>query len=97
MFERDKNELRDLGIPLETGRVGHADTAEGYRIRRDAYELPDITLSAEEATAVAVATQLWRSPEWTTAAASAVLRRSEERRVGKECVTTCRSRWSPYH
>src|SRR3546814_4669189 len=30
---------------------------------------------------------------------SAVLRlaRSEERRVGKECVSTCRSRWSPYH
>ena len=27
----------------------------------------------------------------------AVRRRSEERRVGKECVTTCRSRWSPYH
>src|SRR3546814_3149954 len=24
-------------------------------------------------------------------------RRSEERRVGKECVRTCRSRWSPYH
>ena len=23
--------------------------------------------------------------------------RSEERRVGKECVATCRSRWSPYH
>src|SRR3546814_11927839 len=27
----------------------------------------------------------WRNP------------RSEERRVGKECVSTCRSRWSPYH
>src|SRR3546814_15101566 len=26
-----------------------------------------------------------------------VLARSEERRVGKECVSTCRSRWSPYH
>src|SRR3546814_4772861 len=26
-----------------------------------------------------------------------VTRRSEERRVGKECVSTCRSRWSPYH
>src|SRR3546814_10186665 len=26
-----------------------------------------------------------------------LLRRSEERRVGKECVSTCRSRWSPYH
>src|SRR3546814_6878174 len=25
------------------------------------------------------------------------LYRSEERRVGKECVSTCRSRWSPYH
>ena len=26
-----------------------------------------------------------------------LLDRSEERRVGKECVSTCRSRWSPYH
>src|SRR3546814_14082868 len=26
-----------------------------------------------------------------------VIGRSEERRVGKECVSTCRSRWSPYH
>src|SRR3546814_4463636 len=26
-----------------------------------------------------------------------VVKRSEERRVGKECVSTCRSRWSPYH
>src|SRR3546814_14791514 len=26
-----------------------------------------------------------------------LLARSEERRVGKECVSTCRSRWSPYH
>ena len=28
---------------------------------------------------------------------SKVLSRSEERRVGKECHLTCRSRWSPYH
>src|SRR3546814_7248950 len=27
----------------------------------------------------------------------ALQHRSEERRVGKECVSTCRSRWSPYH
>src|SRR3546814_4214320 len=26
-----------------------------------------------------------------------MIERSEERRVGKECVSTCRSRWSPYH
>src|SRR3546814_5814238 len=31
------------------------------------------------------------------AAQDHILRRSEERRVGKECVSTCRSRWSPYH
>src|SRR3546814_3482652 len=29
--------------------------------------------------------------------AEVTLDRSEERRVGKECVSTCRSRWSPYH
>src|SRR3546814_3653035 len=29
--------------------------------------------------------------------APAARRGSEERRVGKECVSTCRSRWSPYH
>src|SRR6059058_6566631 len=29
--------------------------------------------------------------------ACAASSRSEERRVGEECVTTCRSRWSPYH
>src|SRR3546814_8769144 len=29
--------------------------------------------------------------------ANCVGQRSEERRVGKECVSTCRSRWSPYH
>src|SRR3546814_11675919 len=30
-------------------------------------------------------------------AAEELEQRSEERRVGKECVSTCRSRWSPYH
>src|SRR3546814_3584240 len=32
-----------------------------------------------------------------SAAGGRSVRRSEERRVGKECVSTCRSRWSPYH
>ena len=31
------------------------------------------------------------------AAAPALIERSEERRVGKECTVLCRSRWSPYH
>src|SRR3546814_6879334 len=33
----------------------------------------------------------------TVSAGRSRLRRSEERRVGKECVSTCRTRWSPYH
>src|SRR3546814_7896151 len=33
----------------------------------------------------------------TRHATSKIGSRSEERRVGKECVSTCRSRWSPYH
>src|SRR3546814_2851385 len=33
----------------------------------------------------------------TPIAAILLALRSEERRVGKECVSTCRSRWSPYH
>src|SRR3546814_2915139 len=43
------------------------------------------------------------APWWLVAARPILIReltpwpRSEERRVGKECVSTCRSRWSPYH
>src|SRR3546814_7699676 len=37
------------------------------------------------------------SQEPAEAAVPVTAGRSEERRVGKECVSTCRSRWSPYH
>jgi proteasome accessory factor B len=74
MFERDKAELRDLGIPLETGPSPRYGGAEGYRINRDAYELPDIDLNSEEAAAVAVAVQLWESPELAAAAHGALLK-----------------------
>ena len=72
MFERDKNELRDLGIPLETGKVSGFDTVEGYRINPDTYALPAIDLTREEAAAVAVAVQLWQSPELRANAEGAV-------------------------
>lgn len=74
MFERDKNELRDLGIPLEVGKVSNLNPAEGYRINRDAYALPPVDLTREEAAAVAVATQLWKSPELITATQGALLK-----------------------
>jgi len=51
-FERDKDDIRDLGVPLETvespGDVGNNQLLR-YRIRRGAYELPtDVRFSAEE-------------------------------------------------
>jgi proteasome accessory factor B len=61
MFERDKAELRDLGIPLETGRNSHFDNDDGYRIMRRDYELPAIEFDAAEAAAVGLASRLWRS------------------------------------
>src|SRR6195952_120042 len=74
MFERDKNELRDLGIPLETGRASSLDPTEGYRINRAAYALPPVELTPDEAAAVAVATQLWESPELVTATQGALIK-----------------------
>src|SRR6202008_4103935 len=74
MCERDKNELRDLGSPLETGKVSSFDPVEGYRINREAYALPAVELTADEAAAVAVATQLWESPELITATQGALLK-----------------------
>lgn len=61
MFERDKAELRDLGIPLETGRSSTFDSEDGYRIKRGDYELPPIEFDAAEAAAVGLASRLWQS------------------------------------
>lgn len=72
MFERDKAELRDLGVPLETGRSPGADSGEGYRIARRDYELPDIDLEPDEAAAVALAARLWDSPQLAGAAQGAL-------------------------
>src|SRR3546814_21085849 len=39
----------------------------------------------------------WCQKDAVGQGARTYLKRSEERRVGKECVSTCRSRWSPFH
>src|SRR3546814_6958622 len=52
-----------------------------------------VSFNVEPAQGVAVV-HSWRAPVYAVMAAT---HRSEERRVGKECVSTCRSRWSPYH
>jgi len=50
-FERDKAELRELGVPLETGTSSILDAEPGYRIARRDYALPDINLAPDEAAA----------------------------------------------
>jgi proteasome accessory factor B len=74
MFERDKAELRDVGIPLETGRTSHFDAEDGYRISRRDYELPPIEFDAAEAAAVGLAARLWQSATLGEAARSALLK-----------------------
>jgi proteasome accessory factor B len=74
MFERDKNELRDLGIPVETGRTSGFSAVDGYRINRSEYELPDISLDPDEAAAVALAAALWDSPELAASSHSALMK-----------------------
>ena len=57
MFERDKDDLRRLGVPVVVSDVAFGEEL-GYRVDRRDYELPDIDLTAEEVTALAVAVHL---------------------------------------
>lgn len=74
MFERDKEELRELGVPLETGANSHWDDEHGYRIARRDYMLPEITLEPDEAAALGLAARLWQSAPLAGATGSALLK-----------------------
>ncbi len=74
MFERDKEELRELGIPLETGFNSAGDEEAGYRIPRQAYVLPEIRLEPDEAAVLSLAARVWRQAELAGAAAGALLK-----------------------
>jgi len=74
MFERDKDELRELGIPLETGVSATADEEPGYRIPRQAYVLPEVRLEPDEAAVLGLAARAWRQAELAGAAAGALLK-----------------------
>jgi proteasome accessory factor B len=75
MFERDKEELRELGIPLETGTQSAVhDDEPGYRIARRDYELPAISLEADEAAALGLAARLLHSAPLAGATGSALLK-----------------------
>lgn len=73
MFERDKNELREIGIPIDVVRDPWEDEP-GYRIQRQSYELPDITLEADEAAVLGLAAQVWQRASLADAASGALLK-----------------------
>ncbi len=73
MFERDKEELRSLGVPIEVGNIDPLfDDEPGYRVSPDEFALPDIRLAADEAAVVGLATRVWEHARLAEATTDAV-------------------------
>src|SRR3954447_7531972 len=73
MFERDKEELRSLGVPIEVGHMdAYFDDEPGYRIRPDELALPDISLAPDEAAVIGLATRVWEHARLAEATTEAV-------------------------
>ena len=72
MFDRDKDDLRALGVPIEVG--GHDALFEdeaGYRIVRSAFELPEIAFEADEAAVIGLASRVWQQAGLASATSDA--------------------------
>jgi len=75
MFERDKAELRSLGIPLEVGSTDKFfDDEQGYRIARDAFELPELDLEPDEVAVLGLAARVWQHAGLASATSSALMK-----------------------
>ncbi len=73
MFERDKDELRELGIPLATTLIDTAyDDELCYRIDRREYALPEIAFEPAEVAALALAARAWTQASLAGSAATAL-------------------------
>jgi proteasome accessory factor B len=73
MFERDKDELRELGIPLVTEDIDplHEDEP-GYRIHQREYALPDIAFEPDELAVLGLASRTWAQASLAGPAAQAL-------------------------
>ncbi|MGH2727024.1 MAG: helix-turn-helix transcriptional regulator, partial [Actinomycetota bacterium] len=60
MFERDKEEIRDLGLPLERVGTEVLESSEGYRIRKEDATIPDLDLAPDERAALWLAAGAWQ-------------------------------------
>jgi proteasome accessory factor B len=84
MFERDKEELRQMGIPVDTV-VNVQGEVEGYLIDEAAYAMPEVQFDAAERAVLGLAARVW-SEAALAAEAGAALRKIE---------ATTGERWSP--
>ncbi|MFI9274199.1 helix-turn-helix transcriptional regulator [Kitasatospora sp. NPDC052896] len=71
MFERDKDDLRELGLLIDTDE-NTLDGEIGYLARRDRNRLPEIALDAEEAAALSLAAKVWQQARLSGAASGAL-------------------------
>src|SRR5690606_2515548 len=60
MFERDKDSLREMGVPIITVETGSHATETGYRVDKDAYALAEIDLTPAELGVLSLAAQFWQ-------------------------------------
>ena len=75
MFERDKDTLRALGIPIEVGsHEALFDDEPGYRIVRSAFELPEIAFEPDEAAVLGLAARVWQQASLASATSDALLK-----------------------
>jgi proteasome accessory factor B len=75
MFERDKDDLRNLGIEIEVGSFDPLFEDEaGYRIRPDSYRTDIEEVSARELSLISLATTLWQGAVLDSSALSALIK-----------------------
>jgi proteasome accessory factor B len=75
MFERDKEELRNLGIEIEVGSFDPLFEDEvGYRIRPEKYQIQISSLTVQQLSLISLATQMWRGAVLSSQANSALLK-----------------------
>lgn len=73
MFERDKDELRELGIPLRMEPLdSFFDDETGYRIDRREYALPELSFEPDEFAVLGLASRTWQQASLAGAAATAM-------------------------
>src|SRR3546814_11114574 len=97
------SDLKKHGLDYDSKEAAVADrdkmpvgvTSDSDLVRHRLADLMYDARQRDHALTISMATGL--SAKQQRIASERPYHRSEERRVGKECVSTCRSRWSPYH